>query len=389
MLREALRRMGRADLIGNGKQQLVSAWQPANTGARRRKLPGAVRAPRFRTQHTAGLPHTPKAVGKAKRPGRAGSMTGPADLGAARAARWILVMGGAFMALATIRGALGAHALLRPTQPRRRLEICTTPAVRFQFFQALGLLVLGTVAMRGGYSDRLRAAAWLLVAAQHRGPSAAACTCWPSTSPWAAPLVVGLDHAFGRHSPDRRVGDVCRDPPGAYGARLECGSAPAIRTVPNIETVLPELTAKLASASAVVLQAPPGAGKSTVRGIRRWCCWSVCGLAVGASFMLESPRRRSYGVRAVAAGAWRSTLGEEVGRTVGHRMRHGHAGSRADTRIEVVTEGVLTRMLQQDAALEGVGLVIFDEFHERSPVGRPIWGSRFTLDLPRRIWRRI
>jgi uncharacterized membrane protein YgdD (TMEM256/DUF423 family) len=87
-------------------------------------------------------------------------MTGPAEHGAARAARWILVTGGAFMALATIGGALGAHAL-----PGRltaaQLEIYDT-AVRFQFFQALGLLVLGTVA-RGGYSDGLRTAAWLLV----------------------------------------------------------------------------------------------------------------------------------------------------------------------------------------------------------------------------------
>ncbi len=77
--------------------------------------------------------------------------------------------------------------------------------------------------------------------------------------------------------------------------------------------------------------------------------------------MLE-PRRLA--ARAVAARMAR-TLGEEVGRTVGHRMRMDTRVSR-DTRIEVVTEGVLTRMLQQDAALEGVGLVIFDEFHERS-----------------------
>jgi uncharacterized radical SAM protein YgiQ len=68
MLREALRRMGRADLIGNGKQQLVPAWQPANTdgsqeGQRHAGTP-------FRTQHT-GLPHTPKVAGRAKRPGRA------------------------------------------------------------------------------------------------------------------------------------------------------------------------------------------------------------------------------------------------------------------------------------------------------------------------------
>jgi uncharacterized membrane protein YgdD (TMEM256/DUF423 family) len=88
-------------------------------------------------------------------------MTAPAELGAARAARWILVTGGAFMALATIGGALGAHTL-----PGRltaaQLEIYDT-AVRFQFFQALGLLVLGAVA-RGGFSDSLQAAAVLLTA---------------------------------------------------------------------------------------------------------------------------------------------------------------------------------------------------------------------------------
>jgi uncharacterized radical SAM protein YgiQ len=67
MLREALRRMGRADLIGNGKQQLVPAWQPANTGSAQEGQRHATRP--FRTQHT-GLPHTPKVTGKAKRPGR-------------------------------------------------------------------------------------------------------------------------------------------------------------------------------------------------------------------------------------------------------------------------------------------------------------------------------
>jgi uncharacterized membrane protein YgdD (TMEM256/DUF423 family) len=79
---------------------------------------------------------------------------------ALRASHWILATGGAFMALATIGGALGAHAL-----PGRltasELEIYQT-AVRFQFFQALGLLVLGAVA-RGGFTDGLRAAALLLV----------------------------------------------------------------------------------------------------------------------------------------------------------------------------------------------------------------------------------
>src|SRR5580658_2008829 len=77
-----------------------------------------------------------------------------------RASNWILATGGGFMALATIGGALGAHAL--PGRlTARELEIYDT-AVRFQFFQALGLLVLGVVA-RGGYSTGLRAAALLLV----------------------------------------------------------------------------------------------------------------------------------------------------------------------------------------------------------------------------------
>ena len=85
----------------------------------------------------------------------------PADLRAARASRVILATGGLVMALATIFGALGAHALPGRLAPRE-MEIYDT-AVRFQFFQALGLLVLGAVA-RGGYSDGLQAAAVLLTA---------------------------------------------------------------------------------------------------------------------------------------------------------------------------------------------------------------------------------
>jgi ATP-dependent helicase HrpB len=125
-----------------------------------------------------------------------------------------------------------------------------------------------------------------------------------------------------------------------------------------IEAVLPELSGALAGASRVVLQAPPGAGKSTVVPL---AVLDSAWLGQRRIIMLE-PRRLA--ARAVAARMAR-TLREEVGRTVGHRMRLDTRVSR-DTRIEVVTEGVLTRMLQQDAALEGVGLVIFDEFHERS-----------------------
>jgi ATP-dependent helicase HrpB len=125
-----------------------------------------------------------------------------------------------------------------------------------------------------------------------------------------------------------------------------------------IEAVLPELAAKLSHTNTVVLQAPPGAGKSTVVPLALLeSAWLR-----GRRIIMLEPRRLA--ARAVAA-RMAQTLGEAVGRTVGHRMRMDTRVSR-ETRIEVVTEGVLTRMLQQDAALEGVGLVIFDEFHERS-----------------------
>jgi ATP-dependent helicase HrpB len=77
--------------------------------------------------------------------------------------------------------------------------------------------------------------------------------------------------------------------------------------------------------------------------------------------MLE-PRRLA--ARA-AAERMAETLGEPVGRTVGYRIR-GETKAGRETRIEVVTEGILTRMIQSDPALEGIGAVIFDEFHERS-----------------------
>jgi len=125
-----------------------------------------------------------------------------------------------------------------------------------------------------------------------------------------------------------------------------------------IDDVLPELRAVLQRNRNAVLEAPPGAGKSTVVPIalldQPW-------LRGGRIIMLE-PRRLA--TRAVAT-RMASTLGEAVGETVGYRMRlETRVGKR--TRIEVVTEGVFTRMLQNDPALEGVAAVLFDEFHERS-----------------------
>ncbi|HTX23406.1 MAG TPA: ATP-dependent helicase HrpB [Steroidobacteraceae bacterium] len=125
-----------------------------------------------------------------------------------------------------------------------------------------------------------------------------------------------------------------------------------------IDEALPALRAALAQPRNVVLQAPPGAGKSTVVPLallrEPW--------ARGKRFLMLEPRRLA--ARAVAA-RMAATLREPVGRTVGYRMRLDTRVSR-DTRIEVVTEGVLTRMLQTDPALEGTALVLFDEFHERS-----------------------
>ncbi len=125
-----------------------------------------------------------------------------------------------------------------------------------------------------------------------------------------------------------------------------------------VKEALPRLLAALETSAKAVLEAPPGAGKTTLVPLAMleasWC-------QSGKILVLE-PRRLA--ARA-AAQRMSDLLGEAVGQTVGYWVRMEHVVS-SKTRIEVVTEGILTRLLQDDPALEGVSAVIFDEFHERS-----------------------
>jgi len=124
-----------------------------------------------------------------------------------------------------------------------------------------------------------------------------------------------------------------------------------------VAAVLPDLLLALQHAPQVLLNAPTGAGKST------WLPLQIlAGGSVNGKIILLEPRRIAAGN---VAQRLAELLGEKPGETVGYRMR-AETCVGANTRLEVVTEGILTRMLQHDPELTGVGLVILDEFHERS-----------------------
>ena len=132
------------------------------------------------------------------------------------------------------------------------------------------------------------------------------------------------------------------------------------RGLPDLPVLdaLPSVLAALADHGSAILVAPPGAGKTTLAPLvlvnESWLA--------GQRIVMLEPRRLA--TRA-AAQRMASLLGEQVGETVGYQTRdERHIGPR--TRIEVVTEGVLTRRLQHDPSLDGYGLVIFDEVHERN-----------------------
>ncbi|MFK8252634.1 ATP-dependent helicase HrpB [Ancylobacter terrae] len=135
-------------------------------------------------------------------------------------------------------------------------------------------------------------------------------------------------------------------------------SQPPSQAALPVEAVLPDLLAALRAGSTAVLVAPPGAGKTT----RVPLALLTEPWGAGGRILVLEPRRLA--ARAAAA-RMAATLGETVGETVGYRVRLGsRVGPR--TRIEVITEGIFTRMVLDDPELSGVAAVLFDEFHERS-----------------------
>ena len=138
-----------------------------------------------------------------------------------------------------------------------------------------------------------------------------------------------------------------------------------------ITALLPDIRRSLQTHPRLVLEAPPGAGKTTQVPLalldEPWLA--------GRKIVMLEPRR--VAARA-AAGFMAKQLGDAVGDTVGYRIRYENKVS-ARTRIEVVTEGILTRMLQDDPLLEGIGALLFDEFHERHLAGD--LGLALALDV--------
>jgi ATP-dependent helicase HrpB len=125
-----------------------------------------------------------------------------------------------------------------------------------------------------------------------------------------------------------------------------------------VSEIIPEVKKHLSASNSLIIQAPPGAGKSTLLPLalldEPWL--------KGKKIIMLEPRRLA--TKSIAQ-RMADMLVEDVGKTVGYRIRFESAISN-QTRLEVITEGILTRMMHQDNALEEIGLVIFDEFHERN-----------------------
>lgn len=153
------------------------------------------------------------------------------------------------------------------------------------------------------------------------------------------------------------VASIASARPIWHGSGVTTPAMPDPTPLP-IDAVLPALTAALATGINAVLVAPPGAGKTTrVPLVLMQAPWAAAG-----KILVLSPRRLA--ARA-AATRMAETLGENVGDTVGYRVRLESRVS-ARTRVEVVTEGVFTRLIMDQPELPGIAAVLFDEFHERS-----------------------
>ncbi len=125
-----------------------------------------------------------------------------------------------------------------------------------------------------------------------------------------------------------------------------------------VAEIIPQVKSHFSKSNSLIIQAPPGAGKSTLLSLalldEPWLH--------GKKIIMLEPRRLA--TKSIAQ-RMASMIGENTGETVGYRIRFESAIS-DKTRLEVITEGILTRMMHSDNALENVGLVIFDEFHERN-----------------------
>lgn len=142
-----------------------------------------------------------------------------------------------------------------------------------------------------------------------------------------------------------------------------------------VDSIIPEIIAALDNHTGVVLQAPPGSGKTSRVPVALLESPSI----INGSIIMLEPRR----LAAVNAASWIArNLGEPVGKSVGYAIRFNRKVSR-ETRLEIITEGLLTRRLQSDPELDGVGAVIFDEFHERSIHADT--ALAFCLDVQRSI----
>src|SRR5690606_13104816 len=138
--------------------------------------------------------------------------------------------------------------------------------------------------------------------------------------------------------------------------RRQAGMSQSMKDTLPIDPLLPEIAASLAAAPSLVLEAPPGAGKTT-----RVPLALMVTLGKAGKIILLEPRRIAA---STAAERMAATLDEPVGGRVGYRVRQDRKIGK-DTIVEVVTTGLFLRQIQGDPSLEGVAAVLFDEFHER------------------------